>query len=190
MDWELALKILPAVTALIGAFAGATIGPLIARKAALDAAKAKFNFDRELAREAAVREDLVAERERRRALLDPLLAATRQQWREAEDNLYSTGSGKDAPVPSLSSLLVADLRWEAIQSKRFKAALFQVRVAQGNLSNALPHARDLDPPDLPAHVVGSEYEFEQAVLRLHDAADEYIGDRDSGAQLSLAAEDA
>lgn len=176
MDPDTLRIVLPAITALVGAALGSLVGPLIARRTSLDTARLNLEGQRQLAGEAEARAELASERERRRELLEPLQAAARQQWRDVEQYLRAARSGSDAPLPSLSALQAQDVRWEAFRSKRLEAALNQFRVALWHVSQVLPDARELDPPDLPAHVIQRVYEFQDAVLSLEDAAADCIRD--------------
>jgi hypothetical protein len=93
MDWlDLISKLAPAATALIGAYVGAHL----VRRTALDAARLTVEGQHSLAREAAARTEQTAERERRRELLEPLLACAREHARDVEN--YITGFTKESPA--------------------------------------------------------------------------------------------
>jgi len=127
-----------------------------------------------LAREAAARTEQTAERERRRELLEPLLAlaSAREHARDVEN--YIIGFTKESPA--CRPILREDLRWRAVASARFQAALRQWEV-KARPGNALAETDVRDDDGTPfAHISTLAYQLNSAVLELHQTAEDYIRD--------------
>jgi hypothetical protein len=180
--WDLTLKLLPAVTALIGAFAGAIIAPLIARRTSLDTAKFNIEGQRALALEEAARANQAADRQARHDLLEPLLASAREHARDVENAIHAAAAVPPGthvippriPGPSLRE----DLRWSAVPSTRFQAALGHYQRAKTSLRAVLVVEFDKrDENGLPSKNITDKLgRLKTTVLDLHDTAEAYIRD--------------